>query len=40
MESLNTAAGIQLTSFAKSSKFGKDLYADLVAPVLQAPLLG
>jgi len=38
-EKLETSGGLKLTSFAKFSKFGKDLYADLVAPALRTPLL-
>ncbi|XP_076252595.1 deoxyribonuclease II isoform X2 [Rhynchophorus ferrugineus] len=33
-----TLAGTNLTSFAKSRQFGKDLYSDLVAPSLEANL--
>ena len=38
-EILNTLAGESLTVFAKFTDFGKDLYADLVAPSLQVPLM-
>ena len=38
-EILNTLAGESLTVFAKFTDFGKDLYADLVAPILQVPLM-
>ena len=36
---LSTLAGESLTVFAKFTDFGKDLYADLVAPGLQVPLM-
>ena len=38
-ELVTTGQGEVFTTFAKYTKFGKDLYADLVAPVLQVPLL-
>jgi deoxyribonuclease-2 len=36
---LTSANGTEFTSFAKAGPWGKDLYADLVAPSLQTPLL-
>ncbi|EFA02962.2 Plancitoxin-1-like Protein [Tribolium castaneum] len=36
---LNSRENAQFTSFAKAKKFGKDLYEDWVAPVLQSSLL-
>ena len=38
-ELLTTSGGEKFVTFAKYSDFGKDLYADLVAPVLKVPLL-
>ena len=38
-ELVTTAQGEVFTTFAKYEKFGKDLYADLVAPMLRVPLL-
>ena len=35
---LSSVAGVTFTSFAKYTSWGKDLYADLVAPSLQVPL--
>ena len=35
---LSSVAGIKFTSFAKYTRWGKDLYADLVAPSLRVPL--
>ena len=37
--SLKSAAATTFVSFAKHSRFNKDLYADLVAPSLQVGLL-
>ncbi|KAF0305691.1 Rho GTPase-activating protein 19 [Amphibalanus amphitrite] len=36
---LTTAAGLSLATFAKARQFGKDLYADLVAPATRVDLL-
>lgn len=38
-EIIKSKQGETFTSFAKFTDFGKDLYADLVAPMLQVPLL-
>ena len=38
-EVINTLGGLAVTVFAKYTLFDKDLYADLVAPMLQTPLL-
>lgn len=37
--SLKSLQGVDFTAFAKYTKFGKDLYADLVAPALRTNLL-
>jgi len=37
--SVRSKGGANFTSFAKYTRFGKDLYADLVAPMLRVPLL-
>ena len=39
MVSIKSFAGLTFTSFAKTEKFGKDLYADFVAPFLQTNLV-
>ena len=39
MEMIKTRAGEAVTTFAKHRRFGKDLYADLVAPGLQVSML-
>lgn len=36
---IQTRAGKRITTFAKYTTFGKDLYSDLVAPMLAVPLL-
>ena len=38
-ELVTTRQGERFVTFAKYSEFGKDLYADLVAPVLRVPLI-
>ena len=39
LQDFTSLGGIQFTSFAKATKFNKDLYSELVAPTLKTNLL-